>query len=98
MKNYSLTKAARSDLKEITIYTEKSFGKKQRYKYSKILDDAFDKIAENPKIGRLREELSANYLCYQCEKHFIFYRIKGERIEIIRILNMNIDVKRYLYN
>lgn len=94
---FRLTELARKDLKNIAIYTQKNFGKKQRYKYLKSLDDAFYKIAENPKIGRQREEFTVEMKCYLCDQHFVFYRKKSGLIEIVRILATNMDIKSHLY-
>ncbi len=54
MRSFTLTRKARADIKSISIYTQKRWGKEQRSLYAKQFDDAFHLLADNPKIEIVR--------------------------------------------
>jgi toxin ParE1/3/4 len=51
MRPYLLTSAARKDLIDIGRFTTEKWGKRQRDKYLKQLDDAFNLLARQSEIG-----------------------------------------------
>ena len=54
---FKITAIARYDLLKIGQYTELKWGKSQRNHYLKQLDEAFNLIAVNPKIGKDRSHV-----------------------------------------
>ena len=52
MKSFTLTRKARADIKSISIYTQKRWGKEQRKLFAKQFDEAFHMLAENPEVGK----------------------------------------------
>lgn len=94
MKIFELTREARQDLKLIAIYTEKRWGRDQRYLYLKQFDDSFHFLARNPAAGKNCEALKAGFKKFPHGSHLIFYRQNTEnKILIVRILHKNMDVK-----
>lgn len=97
MHSYSLTVAARKDMIEIGHYTVEKWGKRQRDKYLKQLDDAFKLLARQPEIGKEAEDIKPGYKKFGQGSHFIFYRAgKDSKIVVIRILHNSMDVDRHL--
>jgi toxin ParE1/3/4 len=90
-KKATITPQARSDLKDISHYTDKNWGRQQRLKYIELLKDRFSFLAENPQIGKKREEIIGSPLSYHEGKHVIFYRTTGQGIEILRVLHDSMD-------
>ncbi|MDC9720050.1 MAG: type II toxin-antitoxin system RelE/ParE family toxin [Gammaproteobacteria bacterium] len=93
MNSFFVSKAAKTDLKNIAAYTQKSWGEGQRRTYIKELDVTFHFLAENPTSG-----VSCNYIANKLRKHHhkhhtIFYENVGESILIIRILHKSMDVE-----
>ena len=57
MAIFTITEAAKSDLKNIARFTQKRWGPEQRNKCLKTLDDSFHQLASNPTIGRSCNEI-----------------------------------------
>jgi plasmid stabilization system protein ParE len=49
-------------------------------------------IAENPEMGRERGELQFGMRSSLFRRHKIFYRVRGETVEIIRVLGIARDL------
>jgi toxin ParE1/3/4 len=97
MGAFSLTRAARADLKSIAIYTQRQWGKKQRRIYVQQFDDAFHLLAENPETGTGCEFIKKGYRKFPNGNHVIFYRIlESHEIQIVRILHKRMDIARHL--
>jgi len=45
------------------------------------------RIKKNPEIGRNRDELLPGIRCLGVKKYLIFYRIKNQAVQIVRILS-----------
>ena len=97
MRSYLLTAAARKDLIDIGRFTAEKWGKRQRDKYLKQLDDAFKLLARQPEIGRDADGIKARYKKFSQGSHIIFYRAGMEsKIVVIRILHNSMDVDQHL--
>lgn len=57
MPPFLLTSAARKDIIDIGRFTSEKWGKRQRDKYLKQLDDTFRLLALKPDIGRDAEDI-----------------------------------------
>ena len=49
-------------------------------------------LSESPNIGRKRDEILIGLRCLVVKKYIIFYRIKKNSLEIVRILNGYRDI------
>jgi toxin ParE1/3/4 len=54
MGGYLLTERADADLLDIYVFGAKTFGREQALRYQFDLEDCFQRIADNPRMGRLR--------------------------------------------
>lgn len=97
MRPFLLTAAARKDIIDIGHFTAEKWGKRQRDKYLKQLDDAFKLLSRQPDIGRDAEDIKPGYKKFSQGSHVIFYRSGTEsKIIVIRILHNSMDVDRHL--
>lgn len=87
MASYRYSKLARLDLIEIGDYTLDQWGVEQTLRYIGSLEDCFQRIAENPGIGRQCDRIREGYRRIEHGKHVVFYRIDSEGILILRILH-----------
>lgn len=92
---YRITPRAFNDLKEIGRYTLKKWGKEQRNKYLLDLDSRFAWLANNPRLGKHRPDLSENYYCYPQGSHLVFYLIHPDGIDIIGVPHQSMDILIY---
>jgi toxin ParE1/3/4 len=91
MPDYELTDATKKDLRGVSAYTEKTWGKEQEKAYREILRAALRVIAKAPKIGQKRDELAEDLRSFPVGNHIAYYVEKGKGIEIARILHPSID-------
>lgn len=93
MGSFSLTQAAKADLKSIAVYTQRRWGKAQRGVYTKQFDDAFHMLAKNRETGGNCDFIKPGYRKFTIGSHVIFYRSLGKNdIQIVRILHKRMDV------
>ena len=94
MKPFALTAKARADLHSIGLVTQKHWGKEQRNRYLKQLDDTFRLLAGNPQAGMSCDEIRPGYRKFPRGSHVIFYRSATDCvIEIVRILHRSMDLE-----
>lgn len=97
MPPFLLTAAARKDVIDIGRFTAEKWGKRQRDKYLKQLDDTFRLLARQPETGRDAEDIKPGYKKFSQGSHIVFYRPGTDaRIVVIRILHNSMDVDRHL--
>jgi toxin ParE1/3/4 len=95
MKKFFISSEARADLRDITQFTDRRWGKQQRYTYIKRLRDRFSYLANQPQKGRRRDEIADSLFSFHEGRHVIFYRITIEGVEILRVLHDSMDFPRH---
>ena len=94
MAKYYFTNKAVEDLADIWDYTFENWSERQADKYYELLIMTCATLANDPRLGKQYDILSAGILGYKIKKHVIFYEIVAKReIEIIRILHGMMDLK-----
>lgn len=82
---------------EIGRFTTEKWGKRQRDKYLKQLDDAFKLLSRRPEIGKDADDIKPGFKKFSQGSHIIFYREGADsKIVVIRILHNSMDVDRHL--
>ena len=97
MTAFELTQAAKRDLRNIALFTEKRWNRNQRFLYMKQFHDVFGFLAENPFAGKSCDSIKPGYRKFPQGSHIVFYRDgTNSRITIIRVLHKNMDVEAQL--
>ncbi len=97
MKAFELTKEAKEDLRKIARFTEKRWGRDQRFLYIKQFDDVFHLLAKTPSFGKKCEYIKKGYRKFPQSSHIILYREnENNKIVVIRILHKNMDIESKL--
>ena len=92
MNAFQLSKKAKNDLKNIARFTERRWGRKQRFLYIKQFDDVFHSLAKSPSMGKKCDDIKEDYRKFPQGSHIIFYReSENNKILMIRILHKNMD-------
>ena len=73
-----------------------TWGAEQEDRYLKSLWRKLAEILSSPESGRLRKDLAKDCRSVRHEKHVIFFAIKGQTFQVIRILNGAMDFNRHL--
>jgi len=82
---YQLRSLAQSDLESIWLYTLEQWGVDQANSYLEGIIKRFDWLAENPLLGKQRDDIKKEYYCFPEGMHLVFYIIKDGQIEIIGV-------------
>lgn len=99
MGSFSLTNAAKADLRNIARFTEQEWGREQRKHYLKGMDDAFSRLADSPALGVSCEYIAPALRKHAFQSHVIDYDITSiTRISIVRVLHKRMDVSRAPFN
>ncbi len=92
MKRFQLSREAASDIREIWSYIAADSVKAAR-KVRLSLFDACQRLAENPGIGHLREDLTdQSILFWPVGAYLIIYDPKSKPLSIVRVLRGARDV------
>lgn len=93
---YKISKEAANDLEYIWLYTLENWSIQQADRYYNLLIEEIEFIAHNPTSGKDYSHVKKGYFRSKVKSHFIFYRIKEEELEIIRILHQQMDIEMRL--
>lgn len=94
MKSFVLTHAAKTDLRNIALYTQQEWGREQRNFYVKQFDDAFHMLADASLVGKAYDAIRTGYKKFPIGSHVIFYKEgTNSSIKVVRILHKRMDVE-----
>jgi toxin ParE1/3/4 len=93
---YVLSQEADNDIEAIFAYGEIKFGSTQAIAYLVGLNEHFEAIANNPDIGKKRNEIKEGLYSFPYNSHIIFYRKIRARVRIVRVLHGGRDLKNFL--
>lgn len=95
MKRFEFARQALADLSAIADYTTDQWGKAQSRVYLDALEGLLRELAERPRMGRRRDELSDGLLCFPFESHVVFYQQTDAGITVVRVLHKRQDPLRH---
>ena len=93
---YRIRALAQADLESIWLYTYEQWGVEQADTYLNALIQRFKWLADNPTLGKARDDIKQGYLCFPEGMHLVFYVIKNSQVEIIGIPHQQMDIIEYL--
>ena len=93
---YALSPAARADVEEIWDYTLRHWGEAQAERYMRNIGDACEALGNGTPTGRSAEDIRAGYRKAAAGSHVMFYRVRADVVEIVRILHRSMDVGRHI--
>ena len=94
MANYILTNKAVEDLSKIWDYTFEVWSEAQADRYYFMLLDSCQELADEKVVGKNYPDIMPAVAGFKVGLHIIFYRkLKGNKIEIARVLHSRMDLK-----
>ena len=96
MARFELSRLALADLHAIADYTLERWGREQALIYIDALEGRLTELAHQPLLGRRRDELAQNLLCFPFESHVVFYISRDFGIAVVRILHKRQDPSRHI--
>lgn len=88
---------ARQDLRDILLYTESRWDKRQVSTYKSKLDQAIHGLISFPFRGEAQDDISFGLRGLLVELHVIYYRVTDQSIIIVRVLHQNMDAARHIH-
>lgn len=88
---FFLSPVAASDIENIRDYTIAEWSNEQAHSYLTALFVRFRWLAENPSLGRNRDDVKQGYKSFPEGKHVVFYRLMGNEVEILGVVHQNAD-------
>lgn len=99
MGSFTLTNAAKADLRSIARFTEQKWGREQLKLYLKGMDGAFHRLADSPALGVSCEYIAPELRKHPFQSHLIYFDISSAtRITIVRVLHKRMDVSQAPFN
>ena len=95
MKALGFSPAAAADIVAIWDFSADRWGPDQADRYTDEIRDSCLALAGGRARGQA-VDLRPGYLKYRTGSHVIYYRDRGERLEVIRVLHGRMDVDRHL--
>ena len=91
-----MRRKAANDIRNIAIYTEMTWGREQRKKYTHGLRVCVDDIVAKPALGISRDEIHPGLRSILYGEHITFFLPTPEGVAIIRVLHQTMNVSRWL--
>lgn len=88
------TNDARTELRDILLYTEQEWDRQQRAAYERLIRDTIRTITRTPSIGRARDELSKGLRSHPVGSHVLFYWEREGELIIAHILHSRRDTAK----
>lgn len=88
------TVSAVADLQDIHSYGEANWGQRRARNYIAELYELFDELGQRPGLGVLRAELGEAMRSFPKGSHITFYRARGDRIIVARVVHGSMDHAR----
>ena len=95
-RSVRLSPDAQRDYDNVLLYSFQTWGESQMQRYRAALDRALVQVGDFPEIGFRRDRLLPGYRSLPVEHHVLYYRIKDDEIEIVRIPHERMDAARHL--
>lgn len=96
MRDIHLSEAAKSDLVDIWVETDRHWGEAQADRYLDDIERALKGLIANPKMGLDCSDLFQGARKLITGRHLVFYEVDPDRIFVIRVLHQSMDVPRHL--
>jgi len=90
--NYILRLRAQNNLESIWRYSFEMWGTAQADLYLRALIARIEWLAENPLLGKPRDDVKVGYRSFPEGQHLVFYKIIKQQIDIIGVLHNSQDV------
>lgn len=90
--SWRISIAATNDLRSIWLYTKQVWSEHQADRYCKLIMDEINTICNQPYAGVNYGHVRTGYYASKVKSHLIFYRIKCDKLEVVRILHERMDI------
>src|SRR5262245_50617229 len=90
-RRLAITFAAKLDIDDALLYTQRRWGTEQRRRYLAQLYQGMRALLDHPERGRPRDELYAGCRSLLVEHHLVYYYLTDTEIVVDRVLHSSQD-------
>lgn len=87
MSNWTFSKGGASDFVELYAYGSDTFGEAVADDYAESLQSCFERLALNPRMGRLAVTMGPGVRRFEHRRHVVFYEVGPSGVRIIGIVH-----------
>jgi toxin ParE1/3/4 len=87
---------AESDIDQVAAYTASTWGWRQTDTYLAKLEDGFDLLAGNSRIGRSCDSIHAGLRRFEIGRHVVFYLPEPDGVLVVRVLHEQMVPTNYI--
>ncbi len=96
MARFDLSAHAEADLAAIATYTAEQWGKSQAIHYVEAVEACLSRLARQPLLGQLRDDLADGLRSFPAASHMIYFVPTDFGIAVVRILHQRQDPHRHI--
>ncbi|MEP2758836.1 MULTISPECIES: type II toxin-antitoxin system RelE/ParE family toxin [Alphaproteobacteria] len=94
VRKLTYTREAQNDLESIAKYTQRNWGTDKRREYLRQLNEKAKLVAAMPRVAVSRGDIERGCRTFVAGQHLLVFRVVGQRLEVLRVLHMSMDVER----
>jgi len=91
LKRLVVSEAAKTDLREIRVFSRKQWGREQAVAYVELMISRFARLMQNARRGARADHLILGLRRVNVRRHAILYFEHADSIEILRVLHQQMD-------
>lgn len=91
-----VSERAEADLREIWLYSFKTWGEAQADRYLDELDTGLQECGAEPERGRPRDEVRPGYWSLLIRRHVAFYTVTDDAVLVQRVLHGSMEPDLHL--
>lgn len=96
MKRLELTDIARSDLRSIRRYSDRTWGVERTVRYMAALRETLKQLRADTIHFTNRDDLRLSLKMATSGRHRIFFEVDDSRVLVVRVLHDRMDYRRHL--
>ncbi|MBP0617211.1 type II toxin-antitoxin system RelE/ParE family toxin [Jiella mangrovi] len=87
MRRFRLARRAEEDVTEIYAFGYEMFGAAQADHYADTMFETFERLAQNPRMGRLAESIAPGIRRHEHRSHVILYEQASDGVLILAVVH-----------
>lgn len=96
MRRLEFAEIARSDLKSIRRYSQRTWGLERAVQYVAALRDTMKGLVAGTVVSRERDDLRPGLHVATSGRHCVFFEADRSRVLVVRVLHDRMDYRRHL--
>lgn len=96
MARLGISRRAAQDLEEIRLFSEARWGERVAAEYLSNIEEALNRLRENPGLLRTKPEFSRHLRFYRVQRHFLVCALVEDNIYLLAVRHGSLDLPNRL--